>query len=209
MPDSGNSMDDVELVRRAMSGQPAAFSQLVRKYQDRVFNACWRICGHYEDAADVTQNAFIKAYQNLSGFRRESAFYTWLFRIAVNLSLSHKRSVSSRRTTSLDAHEETFGTQAEKLTARATLSAPDQWDKQAQQAEAQSLIVRALHALDDDHRAVVVLRDIEGFDYQEIGHILNIPTGTVKSRLSRGRMALRAAVALTLGFDSDRDNICP
>ena len=69
-------MDDVELVERAKAGQPAAFAQLVQKYQDRVFNTCWRICGHHEDARDVTQEAFIKAYQNLHAFRQESAFYT-------------------------------------------------------------------------------------------------------------------------------------
>lgn len=187
-------MDDVELVERAKSGQGSAFAQLVRKYQDRVFNTCWRICGHHDDARDITQEAFIKAYENLQGFRQESTFYTWLFRVAVNLALSHRRSAARRRTTSLDAHDETAGTQAESLIRRMRDDTAIDPDRTPQVMEAQALVARALQALDDDHRAVVVLRDMEGFDYQQIAAMLEIPTGTVKSRLSRARMALRAAL---------------
>ncbi|MDO8631840.1 MAG: sigma-70 family RNA polymerase sigma factor, partial [Phycisphaerales bacterium] len=88
--------DDRELVRRVKSGQTEAYGELVRRYQDRVFNTCWRICGHLEDARDLTQEAFLKAFESLDAFRQESGFYTWIFRVAVNLSLSHRRSAGRR-----------------------------------------------------------------------------------------------------------------
>lgn len=193
-------MDDVELVERAKAGQPAAFAQLVQKYQDRVFNTCWRICGHHEDARDVTQEAFIKAYQNLHAFRQESAFYTWLFRVAVNLALSHRRSSARRRTVSLDAVEHASGTQADQLVRHVKAVTVDDPDGAERKAEAHALVAQALHALDDDHKIVVVLRDMEGFDYRQIGAMLDIPTGTVKSRLHRARMTIRAAIAPAMGF---------
>ena len=84
-------MEDLELINKIRTGQTEAYGDLVRKYEDRVFNTCWRICGHLEDARDVTQEAFLKAYEGLSGFRRDSGFYTWIFRIAVNLALTKRR----------------------------------------------------------------------------------------------------------------------
>ena len=197
-----DSLDDVELVERARDGQPAAYAQLVRKYEHRVFNTCWRICGHHEDARDVTQEAFIKAYENLHTFRRQSAFYTWLFRVAVNLALSHRRSSARRRTVSLDETAASSGTQADRLIRRMKDEPVNDRQESERQARAQALITQALHTLDDDHRAVIVLRDIEGFDYGRIGEMLEIPTGTVKSRLHRARLTLRAAIAPALGFDA-------
>ena len=194
-------MDDVELVERAKDGQPSAYAQLVRKYEHRVFNTCWRICGHHEDARDVTQEAFIKAYENLHSFRRQSAFYTWLFRVAVNLALSHRRSSARRRTVSLDETTASSGTQADRLLRRVQDDSAGDQSEAERQAQAQALIARALNTLDDDHRAVIVLRDMEGFDYGQIGEMLEIPTGTVKSRLHRARLTLRAAIAPALGFD--------
>jgi len=195
-------MDDVELVERAKAGQPEAFARLVRRYQDRLFNTCWRICGHYDDALDVTQEAFAKAYENLHAFRQQSAFYSWLFRVAVNLALSHRRSAARRRTVSLDTTDSASGTQAERLVQRMRDETCETPDHAARQAEALSLVARALQELDDEHRTVVVLRDMEGFDYQQIGQMLDIPPGTVKSRLHRARMAIRAAIAPVMGFDT-------
>src|SRR3989304_4475993 len=88
---------DGELVERVQRGQTEAYGELVRRYQDRVFNACWRICGHLEDARDLTQEAFLKAFEGLGSFRQQSGFYTWIFRVAVNLSLSPRRHVRGRR----------------------------------------------------------------------------------------------------------------
>lgn len=187
-------LEDVELVEKVKAGQTEAYGQLVEKYQDRVFNACWRICGHLEDARDLTQDAFLKAFENLSSFRQQSGFYTWIFRVAVNLALSHRRRESKRRTFSLDGGREASGTQAEGLVPPANPGGAGDPSASASEADMHRRVVEALHALDEDHRAVIVLRDIEGMNYQEIGEILDLPPGTVRSRLHRGRMALREAV---------------
>lgn len=191
-------LEDLELVEKVKAGETEAYAGLVRKYQDRVFNACWRICGHVEDARDLTQEAFLKALEGISGFRQQSEFYTWIFRVAVNLALSHRRKAATRRTVSLD-QSVSAGTQAEGLARRVRDNPGDDPATAASEAELQGQVARALQALDDDFRTIVVLRDIEGFDYAEIGEILGIPTGTVKSRLYRARMALRGAIQASLG----------
>ena len=187
-------VEDRELVERVKQGQTEAYGELVRRYQDRVFNACWRICGHLEDARDLTQEAFLKAFQGLGNFRQQSGFYTWIFRVAVNLSLSHRRNVHRRRTVSLDAAPAGVGTQAEDLAKQVRGESAADPTCGPGEAELHTAVVRALQALDDDHRAVIVLRDIEEFDYQEIATILQIPPGTVKSRLFRARLALQQAI---------------
>ncbi len=189
------SLQDLELVERAKAGHAEAFAELVAKYQDRVFNACLRICGHREDARDLTQDAFLKVFQALSTFRAESSFYTWLFRVAVNQALSHRRSSRRRREVSSDGHLELAGTQAERLGDRSGGRAFPAADEALEQAELMPVVAKALESLDDDHRAVVVLRDVEGFDYQEIGLILDLAPGTVKSRLHRARAELRKTLA--------------
>ena len=194
-------LEDAQLIERIKAGQTEAYGALVQKYQDRVFNTCWRICGHLEDARDLTQEAFLKAFEKLEGFRHESGFYTWLFRIAVNLARTHRRNSARRRTVSLDGGPEVAGTQAENLARHVPDGATEGPDRSATRAELQGTVARALLALDDDFRAVVVLRDIEGFDYQEIAMILEVPPGTVKSRLHRARAALAEAIRPALSQD--------
>jgi len=175
-------------------GQTEAYGELVRRYQDRVFNACWRICGHLEDARDLTQEAFLKAFEGLGAFRQQSGFYTWIYRVAVNLAISHRRNVHRRRTLSLDAGSAVAGTHAEELNKRVKSESDDDPTRGPDDAELHRAVAHALLSLDDDHRAVIVLRDIEGFDYQEIAAILQVPPGTVKSRLFRARIALQQAI---------------
>jgi len=183
------------------AGEMTAFTELVRRYQDRVFNTVWRICGHLEDARDLTQDAFLKAYESIGSFRGQSGFYTWLFRIAVNLAISHRRSAKRRLTQSLDATPEAglAGSQAATLAARMQEKVPHNPAAQAMSAEIHGHVVAALQKLDDEFRAVIVLRDIEGFDYSQIAEVLGIAPGTVKSRLHRGRLALRKILAPLLG----------
>ena len=201
----GVQQEDRELVERVKSGSTEAFSVLVRRYQDRVFNTCWRICGHLEDARDVTQEAFLKVYERIGTFRQESGFYTWLFRVAVNLALTHRRRGRTRREVPLDAIGGAIGTQADVLARRARLAAGEDPAELLETTVSRGRLVQALHALDDDHRAVVVLRDIEGLDYRRIGEILNVPTGTVKSRLYRARCELRRAIEPLLETDELAD----
>jgi len=188
------SLEDAELIESVKAGQTEAYGELVRKYQDRVFNACWRICGHLEDARDLTQEAFLKGYEGLPGFRQESSFYTWIFRIVVNLALSHRREAQRRRDVSLEQGLHLVGSQADGLAKRVGHKDGDDPAGAASEAELHGCVVRALQVLDDDHRAVIVLRDIEGFSYREIAEILQIPPGTVKSRVHRARLALCQAI---------------
>ena len=190
-------LEDLELVERVKSGDAAAYADLVRKYQDRVFNTCWRICGNLESARDLTQDAFLRGFENISSFRQQSGFYTWIFRVAVNLALSQRRRDSRRRTVSLDQAADASGTQAAELAQRVEERGGNDPSAPAKAAELRARVVRALGGLDQDQRAVVVLRDLEGMNYNEIGQILDIPPGTVRSRLHRARAALREALGPT------------
>lgn len=184
------SLEDAQLIESIQDGQTEAYGKLVRKYQDQIFNTCWRICGHLEDARDVTQEAFLKAFQSLSGFRRESSFYTWLFRIAVNLALTLRRDAARRRAVPVDQGGGVELTQAGALAKRAAERSGADPAVSAGRAELHGCVARAVADLEDEYRAVIVLRDIEGLDYRTIAEILEIPIGTVKSRLHRARMTL-------------------
>ena len=187
-------LEDAELIEQVKAGQTESYGRLVEKYQDRVFNTCWRICGHLEDARDVTQEAFLKAFEGISTFRHQSGFYTWVFRVAVNLALSHRRKAKVRRAVSLDEPLSLAGSQAEDLARRVKDESASDPAETAGLTELHGRVARALQDLDDDQRAVVVLRDIEGLDYQQISEVLQIPPGTVRSRLHRARMAVREAI---------------
>ena len=183
-------VDDHTLVAQVKSGQMQSYGELVRRYQDRIFNTCWRICGHLEDARDLTQEAFLKAFESLDGYRQESGFYTWIFRVATNLSISHRRNAGRKRIM-LNDQARAMRAKADGLARRT-----HEGNLEAQEPSGQSAgrAAALLQVLDDEHRAAVVLRDIEGFNYQEIAEILGVPVGTVKSRLHRARMMLREAI---------------
>jgi RNA polymerase sigma-70 factor (ECF subfamily) len=184
-------LPDLELVEKVKAGNAEAFGELVVKYQDRVFNTCWRICGNLEDARDLTQEAFLKVFRGLSAFRQESGFYTWLFRVAVNLALSQRRRVKTRREVPLPDAAGEHSSQAQHLSRKMSPSSGHDPSQSAVHAELMSQVVRAVQLLEESDRAVIVLRDIEGFDYHEIGQVLEIPPGTVRSRLHRARTELR------------------
>jgi RNA polymerase sigma-70 factor (ECF subfamily) len=184
----GGSEDDV-LIKRCRTGNMAAFEQLVLKYQDRLFNAVFRMVGDYDDAMELTQEAFYRAMKGLKKFRGNAGFYTWLFRIGMNLCINHHRRQQRIQIRSLSGDDQ-LGHQADALTvmAKANDSSPVY---QAQVRENHGRVLAALEELEASARAVVVLRDIEELDYAQIADILQVPTGTVKSRLSRARAALR------------------
>lgn len=194
------SFEDAGLLEQCRQGELSAFARLVAKYQDRIYNACWRICGHREDARDLTQQTFANALESIGTFRGSSSFYTWLFRIAVNLAISHQRSQARTASLSLDSPTDRDGRhQASSLAARLPNPGSLEPHDQLGRRELHSLVARALQNLDEEHRVVVVLRDIEGFDYQQIAEILQVAVGTVKSRLHRARMALRQQLAAVIG----------
>ena len=187
--------EDERWVKECREGAVAAFDRLTLKYQDRVYTLAYRLTGSAEDALEVAQDAFLKAFRSLSGFQGASHFYTWLYRIVVNTAMSWRRSRASRpRPLSLGDGES--GAVAVESAAPGPAEA-------AQSAELARLVEEAIAGLDAEHRAILVLREVEGKDYDEIACILDCPRGTVKSRLHRARRLLRDALAPRLQEDED------
>lgn len=182
-------VSDLELVRRAQVGDAAAFAGLVVRFQDRVYNTCYRMCHNHADALDLTQSTFLKALEGLPRFETRSSFYTWLFRIAVNLAISHRRAQERRGTLSLDA-----GNSDGRSPQPAAPGNGREVSRLVEQEELHGRLEEALQRLDEEFRIAVVLKDIEEMDYATIAEILDVPVGTVKSRIHRGRTMLRAVL---------------
>ena len=186
------SIDDTVLVRQCQNGDTAAMQRLIVKYQDRIYNVIFKICANKEDAAELTQETFVKFIEKINTFRMQSAFYTWLFRIAVNLSLNFCRRRFKVPMQSIDA---AMSPEEENARAHLVSYLADESEIDpaavAQNKEVGEIIEKALARLEDKQRAAVVLRDIEGMAYSEIAEALEVELGTVKSRLSRGRESLR------------------
>jgi RNA polymerase sigma-70 factor (ECF subfamily) len=186
--------DDQALVERCRSGDLAAFEPLVEKYRERV----WRLAYHYvrdrEEAWDVAQEAFVRAWQALPNFRGQSAFYTWLFRIVVNVATDRARSRAARG--------RAFGTEAvpEEDWERVLVDPARGPDETAAGAEARERVRRALDALPPHHRTIIMLSDLEGLSYREIAEVLGIPMGTVMSRLHNARKRLRQVLGPLLAL---------
>jgi RNA polymerase sigma-70 factor (ECF subfamily) len=175
---------DETLVGRARDGDMDAFATLVGRYQTRVYNAAYRICRNRADAADIAQSVFLKALEALPRYQEQAAFHSWLFRIAVNTALTvlRRRSQLPRATSSRDG--QTLGDVPERR--------PRVVEAEIDDREMHDRVAAALERLEPEYRAAIVLRDVEGMDYATIGSVLGLPVGTVKSRIHRGRMLLRA-----------------
>ena len=193
-----HSLDDLNLVRQCQRGEREAMSFLIAKYQDRVYSTILKICQNRDDAAELTQDTFVKVLENITTFRKESSFYTWLFRVAVNLTLNYCQRRFKLSPVSLDAENERLEKGKAKLAA--LLADPKGSDPAAaaQQKELAQLVVNAIGQLGQDFRVVLVLRDIEQMSYAEIAEVLQIEIGTVKSRLSRARTLLRELLETVL-----------
>lgn len=196
MPSKGKgatiSFEDSALVEQCRCGDMLAFGSLVAKYQERIFNMVYRMCGRRADAEELAQETFLKALERIHQFRGKSQFYTWLFRIAANLAISHRRRGQRVRFQSLSGPEEFEQGRADAMTAAAARKKSQSPDAPAMAAETGRRIMDALEALDDEFRIVVVLCDMEGMDYAQIANVLDLPMGTVKSRLHRARGELRS-----------------
>lgn len=186
--------NDAQLVRRSLRGDRAAFGELVRRHQDRLYNTVFRVLGHADDARDVVQDALIRAFKNLGQFKGDSQFFTWLYRIAVNAALSHKRRRQGGVKMSDSSAEWLLdGEPADASNSRGPAASLERADDERQ-------LQAALMQLPADFRVALVLRDIEGHPYEEIAQILEVPVGTIRSRIHRARIGLRNAV--TGGPDS-------
>ena len=175
-------MTEKELVRAAAGGDENAFADLVRMYENKAYHLALRMCGNEEDAGDVAQDAFLAAWRGLPSFRGESGFSTWLYRLVSNAAIDHlRRTKHQRGNVSLDDEE-------------LNLDAPDDSPTPHEAAEANDLkdaVAKGLKELSDDHRTVLVMREVQELSYEEIARALSIDLGTVKSRISRARNALR------------------
>jgi RNA polymerase sigma-70 factor (ECF subfamily) len=189
--------DDHSLVQACRGGQTEAFGILVRRYQDRLFPTIVRLLGSPEDAQDVLQDSFVRAFEKLDQFHGESSFYTWIYRIAVNLALSGYR---KRHHRGLDRpiHGGANRPMADPVDGSPAADPALAYER----VERESIIQAALNELGPEHRAVVVLKDFDGRRYEEIGALLNIPVGTVRSRLHRARCELRERLRVLV--DEDR-----
>jgi len=189
------NIDDAVLVEQCRQGDSEATERLILKYQNRIYNAILRICANPDDAAELTQDTFVKVIENIDKFRGRSSFYTWAFRIGVNLTLNYCQRKVRIGFRSLDAEDKEDNGQAKQVLKEflADDSSPNPAVVAANK-ELSEIVVDALMKLREEQRVVVVLRDIEGMNYAQIAEVLDIALGTVRSRLSRARSNLREII---------------
>lgn len=171
------------IIQKAAAGDRDAFARLLELYEKQVYHHALRMVGNAEDAADVTQECFLKVWQGLPSFHGDSAFSTWLFRLTDNACIDLIRREKKRRgELSLDGEEQDYS---------AALADPAPTPQQAlEQKELHRAVREGLAALSEEHRRVLILRELDGLSYEEIGDILGLTPGTVKSRIARARLAL-------------------
>ncbi len=185
MPGPEERADDRSLVERATRGDREAFGALVQRHQDRIFNLAYQVVRNREDALDVSQEAFVKAFASLSSFKGEASFTTWMHRIVVNLAIDCLR---RRRRGDPAGYDDRLALPEDGETG---FAAPDDPERALETRQVRSLLARGIQALPPAHRAVLVLREIEGLSYDEIARVVGCNLGTVMSRLFYARRKLR------------------
>lgn len=180
---------DLEIVRQVQAGDVAAFDRLISKYRERVYGIVYNMTSNREDAADLTQDAFIKAFQSIHRFSGQSSFFTWLYRIAVNSTLSHLRKARLRSFFSLERVDSDEPVSKEILAA---LTDKIGVDRDAYVRELQEKLNDAMQKLSIKHRTVVTLFEIDGLSHQEIAEVMRCSVGTVRSRLHYAKQLLQS-----------------
>ncbi len=184
---SSTETDDSEAIRRVLSGESQAYGVIIQKYQQRIFAAVLLMVGNREDAEDIAQESLVLGYRNLSSFEGRSSLYTWLHRIAMNLSISHRRKYRREKSipkTTLEIAEDQMVGREEPV------------EQTIDRRDEQQMVRTAILRLDEQQKAVLILRDVQGMDYAEIAEALEIPIGTVRSRLHRARLELKSVIEL-------------
>ena len=191
-------MSEEQLIRRAQQGDSGAFEELLLLHQKKVYNLCLRMSANADDALDLSQEAFLRAWRSLGQYQFEASFSTWLFRLTSNICIDFLRRKKRRQETSLTENYEDSDEGAE-------LSIPDTQPSPEQQAmtnETRIELARAMEQLSPEHREILQLRVIEDLPYEQIADILGVRVGTVKSRLARARLSLRKILKAGNYFDS-------
>ncbi|HEV8502898.1 MAG TPA: RNA polymerase sigma factor RpoE [Casimicrobiaceae bacterium] len=196
----GDREVDQQLVERAQRGDRRAFEMLVMKYQRKLTRLLSRLVRDPAEVEDVTQEAFIKAYRALPGFRGDSAFYTWLYRIGINTAKNYLVALGRRAPTSTSFDNE----EAESFEDADALRDNSTPEGEAIGKEIANTVNRAMEALPEDLRTAITLREIEGLSYEEIANVMNCPIGTVRSRIFRAREAIAAELRPLLGTEENR-----
>lgn len=182
---------DVDLVLRSRQGDTEAYSELITRYQKKIYALVYNMTSHRQDAEDLVQDVFVKAYASLKHFQGNSSFYTWVYRIAVNRTINFLKKRSRRAGVSLDDMDQGV----ERDPAYVELSARESPVRDAGLAELQVRLNKALLTLSEKHRAVVVMHDIQGLPHEEIAKVLGCSEGTVRSRLFYARQHLQRELA--------------
>ena len=185
---------DLALLSAHRAGDPTALSELLESYQDRLFSVCMRMVNSPDTAADLTQEAMVKVIQGLDAFAGRSKLSTWMIRVTMNVCLTHRRRMRLRNHLSIDLPSAGMhGDEAGAATIASTLISDQEIDAEEtlESRESRHRLYRAMDAMDPHQRAILILRDVQDLDYKQIAEILEIPQGTVKSRLFRARAALR------------------
>lgn len=180
---------DLEIVKRVQNGDVAAFDQLVTKYRSRVYSVVYNLTSNREDAADLTQDAFIKSFQSINRFQGQSSFFTWLYRIAVNSTLTHLRKNRLRTFFSFEKLKEDDKVSSEVIAALTDTTGADH---ETFARELQEKLNEAMQKLSIRHRTVITLFEIDGLGHQEIAEIMNCSVGTVRSRLHYAKQLLQS-----------------
>jgi RNA polymerase sigma-70 factor (ECF subfamily) len=181
---SGN---EKKLVEKAKSGDIGAFEKLIEGHQKKVFNIALRMIGNYDEASELAQEAFLRAFKSIKSFKGDSLFSTWIYKITTNVCLDEIRRKKKKKLISLDEDIEHDGSEF-KRQIKDDSPGPE---SVAENNELKRMVKESINLLPGDYKVVLVLRDIQGFSYEEISRILNCPTGTVKSRINRARQALK------------------
>jgi len=186
-----NQTSDQTLIDDCLAGRREAFGLLVERYQNRLFHSLLHLLGSTEDAQDAAQEAFVNAFEKLGSFRGQSQFYSWLFRIAFNTAVSSKRK-SRRMSVSLEARRDASG--LEPSDGNPTTDPSYALDV----SDRQRLVQQALSELCEEFRTALVLKEMDGMSYEEIADLVNVPLGTVRSRIHRARLELREKLSVLL-----------
>ena len=190
--------DDLKYVSLCTKGDVDAFETLVRRHEKRMFNIAYRVIGNYDEACEIVQDAFISAYKNIKGFKGEAKFSTWLYAICINLSRNRLKQLKTRRYREGRSLDDPIMTPDGEIAADPPSGEPSALDR-LEARDVQQKVQLCINALDAEFREVIVLRDIQGFSYEEISAMLKVPEGTVKSRLFRAREAMRACLQDFMG----------